>query len=255
MHAAKPSPPPAAAALTQLQRRGPIETAAEHLIGRLPIVRRPGSVILAPEGSAQDPVIVAKGWAARAKYLPDGRRQILTVILPGDALSLNLTSRPIERCELISLTPIELLDAHMVREQLGHLPLLARALWLSQRDEEQRLIDQVGRLGRRTAMARICSLLLEFRDRMIAAGLGDRQRFEMPLTQEAVADVTALSVVHVNRTLQQLRSQNLLEVRNGQARFNEPQEIEAIVGTPGPRRTEPTDQRQSNTAVSDDAPK
>ena len=71
----------------------------------------------------------------------------------------------------------------------------------------------------------------------IAAGLGDEQRFEMPLTQEAVADVTALSVVHVNRTLQQLRSQNLLEVRQGQVRLNQPRAVEAIVGAP--RRPRP----------------
>lgn len=237
MSAVKSHPAPAAAALAQLRRRSVLETEAERLMGLLPLVRQPGGAILAPEGAGQEPAFVARGWAARAWYLPDGRRQILSVVLPGDALSLALPARPIDRCELIALTPIELLDAHLVREQLPRLPLLGRALRLGQRDEEQRLIDQIGRLGRRTAMARICSLLLEFRGRLIAAGLGDEQLFEMPLTQEAVADVTALSVVHVNRTLQQLRSQNLLEVRQGQVRLNQPRAVEAIVGAP--RRPRP----------------
>jgi DNA-binding GntR family transcriptional regulator len=37
----------------------------------------------------------------------------------------------------------------------------------------------------------------------------------MPLTQEMLADATGLSTVHVNRILQQLRREKILDLRGG----------------------------------------
>ena len=73
------------------------------------------------------------------------------------------------------------------------------------------------RLGRQTGYERTAHLLLELGDRLAAAGLGDGRRFPMPLTQESLADALGLSVVHVNRILQQLRRERLIELRSGEA--------------------------------------
>jgi hypothetical protein len=39
--------------------------------------------------------------------------------------------------------------------------------------------------------------------------------FSLPLTQEVLADALGLSIVHVNRTLQQIRRDGMLEFRGG----------------------------------------
>ena len=55
--------------------------------------------------------------------------------------------------------------------------------------------------------------------------LGDRQRFPLPLTQEIVADALGLSIVHVNRTLQQLRRAGMIELRSGVAILLQPEQM------------------------------
>ena len=75
--------------------------------------------------------------------------------------------------------------------------------------------DQITRLGRRTAYERFGNLLLELYHRLHVVGLARDGRFALPLTQEMLADALGLSVVHVNRTVQQMRRDGLLELRAG----------------------------------------
>jgi len=56
----------------------------------------------------------------------------------------------------------------------------------------------------------------------------DSQRFPLPLTQEVLADALGLSIVHVNRTLQQLRRERLIELRSGVAILLEPELLAGI---------------------------
>lgn len=67
-------------------------------------------------------------------------------------------------------------------------------------------------LGQRNASERIAHLLCELLFRMRAIGLVDRLAFELPITQQDIAEATGLTAVHVNRMLQDLRAQNLLEL-------------------------------------------
>jgi CRP-like cAMP-binding protein len=88
--------------------------------------------------------------------------------------------------------------------------------------EDALLLDHAVRLGRLTAFERVAHFLLELQQRLEIAGLGDRQRFPLPLTQEILADALGLSIVHVNRTLQQLRRTGLIELRSGVAILVQP---------------------------------
>jgi CRP-like cAMP-binding protein len=114
-------------------------------------------------------------------------------------------------------------------------PGLAKAVGLCESTEEARLLDHVVRLGRHTAYERVAHLLLELRERLAAAGLGDDRRFPLPVTQEVLADALGLSVVHINRILQQLRRERLIETRAGQAVLLDP-ELLVQVADYGPPR-------------------
>jgi len=234
-------PKPAAGALSpviaKLSRLSPLEDEAVSLLNGLDrLSRHSGGGALAREGEAPPPGFLISGWAARVRRLPDGRRQILGLLVPGDVLGVSVRLRPLDLCDVVALTPAELVGAGAMVAALNDggrpLPGLAEAVHLSLALEEQRLLDQIMRLGRRNAAERICDLLLELRDRMVLAAQGDLHRFPMPLTQEAVADVTALSIVHVNRVLQQLRRENLLELRNGEAQLRRPDLLAERAGRP-----------------------
>jgi CRP-like cAMP-binding protein len=159
---------------------------------------------------------ILSGWACRQRVLPDGRRQIFSFLLPGDCLGRRAGP---ELSTVAALTALETADAEPVLNEvrLGKAPGLARALAGVEHLELTRLFDHMVRLGRQTAYERVAHVLLELQRRLEVTGLGDTQRFPLPLTQEILADALGLSVVHVNRTLQQLRRERLIELRSGVA--------------------------------------
>jgi CRP-like cAMP-binding protein len=65
-------------------------------------------------------------------------------------------------------------------------------------------------VGRRNARARIAHLLCEIGLRVEAAGVAERRRYDLPLTQEQLGDATGLTAVHVNRVLQALTSDGVI---------------------------------------------
>jgi CRP-like cAMP-binding protein len=174
---------------------------------------------LAPEGGLGGrPRFILSGWGCRQRVLADGRRQIFSFILPGDSVGLSRRVGP-ELSTAVALTALETVDAEPVLEaaQSGQAPGLARAIAGIEPLEQSRLLDHMVRLGRQTAYERVAHFLLELQRRLEIVGLGDSQRFPLPLTQEILADALGLSIVHVNRTLQQLRRERLIELRSGVA--------------------------------------
>jgi CRP-like cAMP-binding protein len=172
---------------------------------------------------------VLSGWASRQRVLPDGRRQIFSFLLPGDVIALGRRAGP-ELCSVVALTALETVDAEPALQaaQSGRAPGLARAVAAMEAREQALLLDHMVRLGRQTAYERVAHCLLELQRRLEIVGLGDSQRFPLPLTQEILADALGLSIVHVNRTLQQLRRERLIELRSGVAILLQPEMLAAI---------------------------
>jgi CRP-like cAMP-binding protein len=187
---------------------------------------------LAVEGSeATRPRFIVSGWACRHRVLADGRRQIFGFLLPGDGLGLS------SRCDrelstVAALTALETVDAEPVLDAIaeGRAPGIARAIASIEPIEHALLLDHMVRLGRQTAFERVAHLLLELQQRLEIVGLGDTQRFPLPLTQEIMADALGLSIVHVNRTLQQLRRERLIELRSGVAILLQRERLVGIAG-------------------------
>lgn len=187
----------------------------------------PGEQLVAEAANGVRPRFVVSGWACRQRLMPDGRRQIFSLILPGDGFGFD--GRP-SLSSVVALTALETVDATPVIDAVrrGAAPGLARALAASQIVDDSLLLDHAVRLGRLTAFERVAHFMLELQQRLETAGLGDRQRFPLPLTQEILADTLGLSIVHVNRTLQQLRRGGLIELRSGVAILLEPDSLTKI---------------------------
>jgi CRP-like cAMP-binding protein len=63
-----------------------------------------------------------------------------------------------------------------------------------------------------SARQRVAHFLLELLTRLQVIGLADEHSFRMPVTQELIGDALGLSVPHVNRTLRQLRQDELVRI-------------------------------------------
>ncbi|MGA0606744.1 Crp/Fnr family transcriptional regulator [Phenylobacterium sp. VNQ135] len=192
----------------------------------------PGEDLITEGQSQRKPRYVVAGWAARQRVLPDGRRQIFSLILPGDNFGIAGRGAPPAPWSIVAMTAVETVDAAPLLEAAveGRAPGLARALTAAAMEDERLLFDHMVRLGQQTAYERVAHFLLELQRRLQCTGLGDSQRFPLPLTQEILADALGLSIVHVNRTLQQLRRERLIELRSGVAILLEPQALADIAG-------------------------
>jgi CRP-like cAMP-binding protein len=238
---------------TSPAHRGPPEIDVRDLVGRrfsrlaplspadlspldplrdAPRRRHSVGVRLAREGEpAPTPHYIAAGWACRLRELEDGRRQILGLMIPGDAMGLCTRSRPLALTTVVSLTPLEVVDASGVADDLqdeARHPALADAVSLAAAQDEAFLLDHVVRLGRQTAYERTAHLFLELRWRLDVVGLTDGPGFALPLTQEVIADALGLSVVHVNRTLQQMRRDGLIDLKQGRLDLLDLEELHRV---------------------------
>jgi CRP-like cAMP-binding protein len=176
------------------------------------------------------PRLILSGWACRFRMLADGRRMILTFLIPGDALCSR--RRAPELASISALTPCRVTDARPIwqavsRNDPSHARL-AHAQHVLDLLDDCYLLDHIVRLGRQTAIERMCHLLLELKWRLHAVGLVRASAFALPLTQEAIGDAVGLSVVHVNRTLQELRRRGFIELRQGRVALLEPERMADI---------------------------
>ena len=183
------------------------------------------SELVDEDSDGSNPFFLLTGWACRARSLADGRRQILDFMLPGDLIGY---CRPGRRTLAASfaLTAVTVAPAarfyHAAFDGSAPFSNLADVCGAVERRQEMRLLNQIVRAGRQTAYERLAHLLLEFRDRLERVGLASQNSFAMPLTQEVLADGLGLSVVHVNRTLQQLRRERLVTINDGVVTLLEP---------------------------------
>lgn len=178
------------------------------------------------------PRIIVAGWACQYRLLPDGHRQIVSVRLPGDFTGSLTQFRLPASCAVAALTELETVSAQVLIEMASTAtpvyPGLAHAAHVMAHLDNIMLHDQIVRLGRQTACSRFAHLMLGFYERLSRVGLACDNCFTMPLTQDVLADVLGFSAVHVNRTVQQLRREGLLDVRSGVAMLTQPERLKTL---------------------------
>ncbi len=160
--------------------------------------------------------LVLTGWACRYKQLPNGRRQLVALFIPGDLCDPHvfiLKEMDHSIGALTHVTYAEIPGSEFEAMQAGS-PQLTRAIWWNELVSVGVQREWTTNIGQRTAFERIAHLFCEVYARMRAAGLCSDGSCEFPLTQQDIADATGLTPVHVNRTIQDLRRQRLVELRS-----------------------------------------
>jgi CRP/FNR family transcriptional regulator len=160
---------------------------------------------------------VRTGWLARTRNLSDGRRQIVTICLPGDLAgveSLFLARQP-DSIECLSQVTVNVIDVPALRQLVESNAAVAWRVMYQLVQNELRLYDSVTGLGRGSAEERIAFMLLDFHKRLHRVELCPRDTFGFPMSQQEIGDYLGLTVVHVNRMLRRLREAGSATVRNG----------------------------------------
>lgn len=179
---------------------------------------------------ATDAVLVLDGFACRYKHRVTGDRQILAYLLPGDLCDVDAPH--LGRMDHAVGTLSTCLVARISRETLATLmaqqPTVARALRLAKLAEEATTREWLVNLGTRSAAERMSHLFCELLTRLEAVGLAEDDGCKLPITQLDLADTLGLSNVHVNRTLQELRSRGLVELRGRSLKLRDLPSVRAL---------------------------
>lgn len=177
----------------------------------------PADVDIVSEGSVPRSVFLLKeGMAIRYRILPDGGRQIMTFLIPGDLCDMHVFLLKAMDHSIGTITSVRV--APISREGMMDLfsrrPRISAALWWSSLQEEAMLRERIVSLGRRDARGRIAYLLCELLWRHAAVGLTDGDAFRLPLTQTELGDTLGLTPVHVNRVLKEFRKRGLIAMEH-----------------------------------------
>lgn len=204
---------------------GPLERAAASLVrtcdlapahaARLckidfTIRRYSAGALISRPGTPPHALWVLDGWACNACVLPDGRRQIVSFVVPGDVVR-PLAFRP--GWALRSLTAVEAVDPGDLGTPTSARDALSEAATRSAAHALARRYDHMVRLVTPSPLKRIASLMIELHDRLDAVGLVAAGEFALPLRHEEFADALGLSTEHVTRCLRIFRERRLFTLR------------------------------------------
>lgn len=176
-----------------------------------------GNADIVEEGEAPAYInLIIEGWACRYKTLEDGRRQIVAFFLPGDMCDLNVFILKQMDHSIAAITPVVVseIGRDAFEEMMHGHPRITQALWWETLVTAAVQREWTVNLGQRSAPERMAHLFCELFIRMRAAGLTDGNSCEFPLTQSQLGETIGMSLVHVNRTLQDLRAADLVELAN-----------------------------------------
>lgn len=175
-------------------------------------------------------ILLLDGWLVRSKDLPSGERQVLEIHVPGDFADLHgFTLKRLDH-DLISVTDctVGIVPHDRLAEISDAHPHLARVYWLSTNVDAAITREMTLSLGQRSAISRMAHLFCELYVRLEIVGRTRGNRFEFPLTQRELSEVLGLTVVHVNRTLQELRRRGLVEAENRHIAILDRKGLEAV---------------------------
>jgi CRP-like cAMP-binding protein len=207
--------PALAAMMPKLERWVKLDDADRQALLALPHQIRslgPTQYVVREGNEAVHCALLLSGFAFRSKIVGDGGRQIVALHMKGDMVDLQNSVLGIADHNVQALTRIEvaLIPRAAILEITARLPNVGRAMWHDTLVDGSVGREWVANLGRRDARTRIAHLLCEFSLRLQTAGLGEQCNYELPMTQEQLADCTGLTPVHVNRTLKALDSGKLV---------------------------------------------
>ncbi len=162
-------------------------------------------------------IVLREGWAIRFVLTPDGRRQILSILIPGDMVGGEVLMRDKVHTSLQALTPVTYC-AFQVNDlkdvavgDPGLVWTFVDICFAGREASEARIVD----LGRRNAEQRIARLVLDLYRRLDARGLADGLTIPFPLRQQTIADALGLTQVHVSRTMTALRQAGAVHLQAG----------------------------------------
>jgi CRP-like cAMP-binding protein len=195
--------------------------------------------VIRPNGKepSSGPFALCEGWAYRFYRLPDGQRQILSVLIPGDLFSAFdlLDSHPDFSVQAATDVKLCQLRRDEIKSELSAAPDVLDEFGKTCAIEIEAMAATSIDLGRRDHGERIAGFVRRLVKRLSARGIGLRSGvYEFPLSDADIADATGLTPDDVSRALTNLRADGVIDISNGLLTVLDP----AKLAVPQPTRLE-----------------
>ena len=167
--------------------------------------------------------MLVSGYAFRQKFTGEGSRQILALCIPGDAVDLQNMFLDVSDHSVQLFTKCMVADVprDTMQDLVLKQPAIGSAIIQLTLVDASILREWVVNIGRRDARRRIAHILCEFAVRLESRGLTVDHGYELPMTQEQLADATGLTSVHVNRVLKSLETEGLITRKRRHIHFDD----------------------------------
>jgi CRP-like cAMP-binding protein len=188
---------------------------------------------LSRDGDVADTIhVVLSGFLTRSRGLSSGDRQIFGYLLPGDVAGLNTFVAKRIAYDIVALTDCVVADVHpqVLLNAMERHPRIARALWWQSLAIEAVLREWIINLALRKSGERLAHLLCELMVRLERVGLVNDGTYELPLTQQDLGDTLALTAIHVNRSLRELREAGLVTMKGGKVFIGNTERLKRFAG-------------------------
>jgi CRP-like cAMP-binding protein len=217
----------------KLQLWCPLSEADRQAVLALPHVERElgaGQYLVWEGDRPQYTCLLLSGFAYRHKLAGNGGRQIMSIHMKGDMVDLqnSLLGVADHNVQMLDSGRVAMIPVEAMREiALAH-PTVGMAMWYETLVEGSIFREWILNVGRRDALTRIAHLLCEFSLRLDIAELGNQTEYELPITQEQLADAVSLTSVHVNRKLMELEASGLITRTKRMVKVNDWQALAKV---------------------------
>jgi CRP-like cAMP-binding protein len=159
--------------------------------------------------------LLLSGFACTYKVTAQGKRQIVSFNIPGDISDLQSLHLKVLDSSISTMSPcrVGFITHEALRDLCIRHPRIAAALWRGTLIDAAVFREWVVNVGRREGTSRVAHVLCELLVRLRAVGLVEDHACDLPITQTEFADAVGFTTVHVNRILQQLRNDGLIELK------------------------------------------
>jgi CRP-like cAMP-binding protein len=212
--------------VSKLEQSHALDEADKAAILALPfrvIQLRPHEHLVREGDRPQNCCLMLSGFAFRHKVAGNGGRQIFSIHMKGDLADLQNSLLGLADHNLQALTHVEvaLIPIEAIQKIAFSRPSVGRAMWYETLVDASIFREWTLNVGRRDARVRTAHMLCEFALRLELAGLGQRCDYELPMTQEQLADALGLTSVHTNRMLMSLAEDGLITRKQRSVRIDD----------------------------------
>ena len=168
----------------------------------------------------------------RYKILPNGTRQVLAYLMPGDCcdLHIGLLAEMDHSIQVITPALVATIGRLEMDEIMDQHRGIAKAMYLAQLIDEGIMRAWITSMGRRSSVERVAHLMCELYLRARNIGLIDGDELELPLSQLLLADSLGMTPVHLNRVLKVLRESQAMIISRGTLNIKDPRKLVKIAG-------------------------